>query len=130
MADASGGHVAEGRKVCAGRHAPDSPQAKAPESSGARIRLSGGRGGRSGGLLVGVVLGELSKKLVGLLLLREGLLEKLGGIAHAELRRPGLEGAVAADLVVLDGLGSVDQAGIESLAVGEFFHDLLAFLDD
>src|SRR3546814_2055107 len=84
----------------------------------------------SGRLAVHRALGELGEEHVGLLLLLQGLVKQLGGLVHAELLRPRLEGAVAGDPVMLDGLGSGDQPGVEHLAALEVVHDLLAFLDD
>src|SRR3546814_17749332 len=79
---------------------------------------------RSGRLAVHRALGELGEEHVGLLLLLQGLVKQLGGLVHAELLRPRLEGAVAGDLVMLDGLGNGDQHGVEHLAALEVVHDL------
>ena len=49
---------------------------------------------------------------------------------HAELPRPGLQRAVAGDLVVLHGLAGGDEAGVERVVALELVHDLLGFVDD
>src|SRR5215207_5562928 len=68
MADASGGHVAEGAKSSSPRETRAGPApSKSPGSSGARVRLSRRTRCRSGSLLVGAVLGQLGQKLIGLL---------------------------------------------------------------
>src|SRR5688572_6892796 len=48
----------------------------------------------------------------------------------AELFRPGLQGAIARDLIMLDGLGGCNQTSVERVTALELRHDLLAFRDD
>jgi hypothetical protein len=47
----------------------------------------------------------------------------------AERLRPGNQGAVTGDLVVLDGLRCTDDGGIQNFLVANFASDLIAFLD-
>src|SRR5688572_22205760 len=115
----------------AGREKPSCAGTQKPRNYPGLSRPDSKKAGRgSGGFLVDGALGELAQQLVSLLLFLEGLIEQPCRIAHAELRCPSLERAVAANLVMLDGLGGIDQTGVESLAVGEVLHHLLAFLDD
>jgi hypothetical protein len=56
-------------------------------------------------LLVGHRLGQFSERFVGRLFLGQGLFEQLRSVGEPEFFGPCLERAVAAYLVVLDGLG-------------------------
>jgi len=78
-----------------------------------RFFASSGLGGF--GVLVDFRFNELSQRAAGvlLLLLQRGI-EELDRLAVAELVRPGLQRAVAGNLVVLDGLRSSEQTGVES----------------
>ena len=58
-------------------------------------------------------IGKLGQRLVGLLLLGQRLVEQLDRILHAELGSPGLQRAVAGNLIVLDRLSRREQAGVE-----------------
>ena len=49
-------------------------------------------------------LGQLCQGLVGLLLFGESSVQQLDRRVHPEFARPGLQGAVAGNLVVFDGL--------------------------
>src|SRR5688500_10924484 len=68
-----------------------------------------------GSLDVNRALGQLGQQLVGLPFLVEGLLQDLGELLVADLLRPGADGAVARDLVVLDLLGDRDQGGVHDV---------------
>src|SRR5215203_1166204 len=76
------------------------------------------------------LFGEVGEHAVGVLLLHQRRLEQSLGLALPELLRPGDQGAVAGDLVVLDGLSSRDDPGISGWASTERLHDLLAFGND
>ena len=65
-------------------------------------------------LLVDHRVGQLRQRFVGVLLLRQRGIEQPDGFIEIELLGPALEGSIAGDLVVLDGLRRRDQAGIES----------------
>jgi len=60
----------------------------------------------SGCLPVEAALSELRQQLVGLLLLLQRLVEQPHGLRQVQLAGPGLQGAVAGNLVVLDGLST------------------------
>jgi len=81
-------------------------------------------------VLVDLALRELGERFVGLLFLAERCLQKLHRLVQAELRRPGLQGPVAGDLVMLDRLCRSKKAGIERRRALEFLHDLLALFDN
>src|SRR4051812_46431338 len=68
---------------------------------------------RSGGLLVHLLLGELGEKIISFLLLLQGLVQQLHGVVEAKLPGPGLQGAVAGDLVVLDRLRGRKKACVQ-----------------
>src|SRR5439155_5097666 len=61
------------------------------------------------------VLGELGELLVGLPFLVERLLQELGNLRQTEQARVCARRAVTGDLVVLDLLRGLDQAGVEHL---------------
>src|ERR1700756_5148050 len=73
---------------------------------------------------------DLAQGLVRFLFLSERLIEQLDGIFHAEVLSPGLQGAVARNFIMLDGLRGCEQAGIERGRTLVFLHDLLTFVDD
>ena len=56
--------------------------------------------------------GEFRQRFVGLLFLGKRLVKQSDRVAQAELLRPGAQGAIAGDLVVLDRLGGGEQPGI------------------
>ena len=61
------------------------------------------------------ILGEVGQHFVRVLLLDQRLLDQPLGFREAELFGPGEKGAVAGDLVMLDGLSGRDQTGVKSL---------------
>src|SRR5713226_7634880 len=73
---------------------------------------------------------EGRQALVGLLFLLQGLIQQPDRVFHAELRGPLLQGTVAGDFVMLDGLRRGKHAGIECLAALVLVHDLLALVED
>src|SRR5688572_12275592 len=86
-------------------------------------------GAAHGGFGVDHGLGNLREELVGVGLFVQGLLEHAGGVAVAELLGMGAGGAVGRNLVVLDLLGSANEAGIHYIFGLGLVHDLFAFLD-
>ena len=73
---------------------------------------------------------SLLEQHVGLFLFLQVLVEQPDRIRHAQLAGPGLERAVAGDLVMFDRLRGGKDARIQRRAVGELLHDLLALVDD
>jgi len=69
----------------------------------------------SGGLsvLVHFALGELCQGLVRLLFLGKGRVQELHGLLQPEFLRPGLQRAVASDLVMFDSLRRREEPGIK-----------------
>ena len=65
---------------------------------------------------IDLLLRELAKQRIGFLLFLERLLEERCCILQAELRRPGLQGAIARHLIVLDCLAAGQEPRVESLA--------------
>ena len=64
-------------------------------------------------VLVDLVFCKLREGLVGLLFLGERCLQQLHSLIQAELRGPRLQRTVAGDLIVLDGLGSCEETGVQ-----------------
>jgi hypothetical protein len=83
-----------------------------------------------GSFLVDAGFGQLSQKLVGLLLFLKALAEKLGSVSNAQLLRPGLESSIAHDFVVLDGLGGGEYGRIDSFAPAKILHHALTFFEN
>ena len=75
-------------------------------------------------------LGELGQLLVRIAFLGKRFVEQLDCIRQAELLSPGTQGAVAADFVVLNGLGSSQEPCIQSGRSLELLDDFFAFGDD
>src|SRR5262245_56720248 len=87
------------------------------------------RTGKSGAVQIGLPLGQLGQSSIRLLLLQQGLIEQLRCVVQASKLGPAAQSAIAGDLIVLDGLGSSDQACIESRATGKCLQYLLPFSD-
>src|SRR5262245_26355389 len=97
----------------------------------ARVRGYVSRGSmRLRGATVDLALRHDRELLVGRFFLVEVLLQQGGAVAAAELLRPGDQGAIAADLVVLDRLRSRDDRRIEHRLVVDLAGDVFGFLDD
>src|SRR6478752_4307206 len=71
------------------------------------------RGLRRLGVLVDLGFGELAQRAVRCLLFPQRRVEQLDGVLVTQFARPGLEGAVAGNLVVLDGLRGRKKAGVK-----------------
>lgn len=71
-------------------------------------------------LCIGRRLSNLAEQSIGLFFLLEGLVEKLGSVRHAELRRPGLQQTITSHLVVFDGLTASDQNSVARFCIAEF----------
>ena len=83
-----------------------------------------------GGLPVHRGFGQLCQLVVGHIFLIEILLQKRGAIGAAELLCPGLQRAVAGDLVMLHRLGGGDDGRIEDLLVRDLACNLVGLLQN
>src|SRR6266851_6930492 len=82
------------------------------------------------GAKVDLALGQRGQLFVSDPFLIEGLLQDTGAIVAAKLLRPRDQAAVARDLIMLGGLGGVDQCRIQHRFVLDLTDDLVGFLDD
>src|ERR1700682_2325498 len=76
------------------------------------------------GAKVDLALGQRGQLFVSGPFLIEGLLQDTGAIVAAKLLRPRDQAAVARDLIMLGGLGGVDQCGIQHRFVLDLADDL------
>src|SRR6266700_3909706 len=74
---------------------------------------------------VDLALGHVGQLLVGRLLFLQGLLEDLGAVIAPELLGPGDQGAIARDLIVLDGLRRGDHGRVENVLVVDIADDVI-----
>ena len=72
---------------------------------------------------------DLVEEFIGLFLLLQRLLEKLGGLLHAEFLGPRNQRPVPGNLIMLDGLRGRDQARVHDFPGRSLTHHFLAFLD-
>ena len=82
----------------------------------------------TGGPHIDPAFRQRGQLLVGHALLVERLLQHGGTVVTAELARPRDQAAVAGDLVVLGGLSSVDQCGVQHVLVGDLAGNLVGLL--
>src|SRR3954453_11133893 len=84
----------------------------------------------SGRFAVDPALGHGGQPFVGRLLLIQVLLEELRAVVVAQLFRPGDQGAVAGDLVMLHRLCGGQDGGVANLRVFDFAHEFLRLFGD
>ena len=89
----------------------------------------GSRHARAGGLAIEFPFGKHIELLVRRLLLLQVRLQKAKDVVMAKLFRPGDQCPVARNLIVLDGLCTADDGGIEYLLVVDLSCDVVRLLD-
>src|SRR5216684_5469467 len=116
------------------RRVPRACAGSSPASVSKAWRAAAGAGARSirstRGHDVDLALGHVGELLVGRLLFLQGLLEDLGAVITPELLGPGDQGAIARDLIVLDGLRRGDHGRIENVLVVDVADDVIRLLQD
>jgi len=82
------------------------------------------------GSLIDGSLCKVGQLFICIFLFRKRCLKERHGFLESKFFRPSLQGAVASDFVMLDGLRGADQARIKGGRIFVFFNDLLALIDN